>query len=271
MTETSTLNRSWVIRMGIITIVFLGFGAWGWYDAMIAYPQRGLKVAEFMEKEYLAKADEQGRLVNTSVPEPASTWAMLRGGGATNELDQLRFMWLDALSIVNRLSPEYTTIGDPAARLATLQTQWGSRTSPKRLTRLDIPTQYLIMVSCTTVGLLILLVIFKVSRSKYTFDPSTATLTMPGNNTVRPADLAEIDRRKWHKYIVFLNIKPDHAGLGGKSIKIDLLRHAKVEQWVLAMEAVAFPENVKPAPSTDQPHAPSESDPTAEPVPNQGN
>lgn len=259
MTETSTLNNSWLIRMGIITLVFLGFGVWGWYDAMIAYPQRGQKVAEFMEKEYLAKADEQGRLVNTSVPEPASTWATLRGGGASSELDQLKFMWLDALSIVNRLSPEYTTIADPAARLASLQAEWKSRTSPKRLTRLDIPTQYLIMVSCTTIGLLILGVILKVSKKKYTFDPATTTLTLPGNHIVTPADLAEIDKRKWHKYIVFLNIKPDHPGLGGKSIKIDLLRHAKVEQWVLAMEAVAFPENVQPAPSTDAPEpAPAE-------------
>lgn len=252
MTETSSLNRSWLIRMGIIIVVFLGFGVWGWYDATIAYPERGIKAAEFMEKEYLAKADEQGRLMSASVPEPVRTHAVLRTG-ATNELDAILFRWLDALSIVGRLSEEHTTFADPAKRLAELQTSWGSKKSPKPLSALDIPTQYLIMVTCTVIGLIVLGVVIKVSRLKYTFDPATNTLTLPGGHTLTPDDLAEIDKRKWHKFIVFLNFKPEHATLGSKSVKVDLLRHAKVEQWILAMEAIAFPDSAKPAPSTDAP------------------
>lgn len=254
MTETSTLNRSWLIRMGVIIVVFLGFGVWGWYDATIAYPARGVRAAEFMEKEYLAKADEMGRIMGASVPEPDRAWAVLKTG-QSNELEAFRFQWLNALSTVNRLSEEYTVFADPAARLDELRSSWGTKKSPKPLTPLDIPTQYLIMVACSTIGLLILGLVIKVSRVKFTFDPSTHTLTLPGNHAVTPADLAEIDKRKWHKFIVFLNFKPSHPTLAGKSIKIDLLRHAKVEQWVLAMEAIAFPEAAKPSPSTDAPDA----------------
>lgn len=252
MTETSTLNRSWLIRMGIIIIVFLSFGVWGWYDATIAYPARGIKAAEFKEKEYLAKADELGRLMSASVPEPERDWVLLKTG-QSNELEALKYQWLNALSIVNRLSEAHTTFTDPAKRLEELRASWGTKKSPKPLTPLDIPTQFLIMVACSAIGLLILGLVFKVARVKFTFDPSTNTLTLPGNHAITPDHLAEIDKRKWHKYIVFLNIKPDHPTLGSKSFKIDLLRHAKVEQWVLAMEAIAFPESAKPSPSTDAP------------------
>lgn len=260
MTETSTLNRSWLIRMGIIIIVFLGFGAWGWYDAMIAYPARGVKAAEFKEKEYLAKADELGRIMAASVPEPERAWAVLKTG-QSSELEAIRFQWLNALSTVNRLSEEHTVFTDPAARLDELRESWGTKKSPKPLTPLDIPTQYLIMVACSAIGLLILGLVIKVSRVKFTFDPSTNTLTLPGNHAVTPDDLAEVDKRKWHKYIVFLNIKPSHPTLAGKSIKIDLLRHAKVESWILAMEAIAFPEAAKPAPATDAPSPQPEQEP----------
>lgn len=260
MTETSTLNRSWLIRMGIIIIVFLGFGVWGWYDATIAYPARGVKAAEFKEKEYLAKADELGRLMTASVPEPERAWAVLKTG-QSNELEASRFQWLNALSTVNRLSDEHTVFADPAKRLDELRESWGTKKSPKPLTPLDIPTQYLIMIACSTIGLLVLGLVIKVSRVKFAFDSSTNTLTLPGNHAVTPDDLAEVDKRKWHKYIVFLNIKPSHPTLPGKSIKIDLLRHAKVESWILAMEAIAFPEAVKPAPTTDAPPAVSEQEP----------
>lgn len=253
MTETSSLNRSWLFRMGFITIVFLAFGIWGAWDATTAYPARGLRHAEFLEKEYLAAADERGRILGASVPSPVVVFAEIKGRGAADPVEAARFQWLNALRVIGKLDAEHTTIDNPSQRLEDLKASWGTRNPPKPLSELDIPTQYLIMTACSVIGVLIVCVILKASRSRYTFDPATNTLTLPGNHSVTPADLADIDKRKWHKFIVFLKLKPSHPTLGGKEVRIDLLRHAKVEGWVLAMEAAAFPELAKPAPTTDAP------------------
>ncbi len=252
MTETSSLNRSWLIRMIVIAIVFIGFGAWGAWDAFKAYPARGVRHAEFLEKEYLDAADKRGRIMSASVPNPAMVHAQIQGqGGATDEVENARYRWLNALRVVNRLDESYTTIADPSARLTELREKWATTKPPKPLSELDIPTQYLIMVGCSVIGLLVVGVIIKASGTKYGFDPSTSTLTLPGNHTVTPADLADVDKRKWHKFIVFLKLKPSHPTRANEEIKIDLLRHAKVEGWVLAMEAAAFPELAAASRSTD--------------------
>lgn len=256
MTETSSLNRSWLFRMGFITIIFLGFGAWGAWDATTAYPARGLKYAEYLEKQYLEKADERGRLMSASVTSPMIVYAQIKGqGGVSDEVEGAKFAWLNALQLVRKLDEDHTTFTDPVKRLEELKVKWATNEAPKPLSALDIPTQYLIMVACTLIGLLMIAMILKASSTRYAFDPSTHTLTLPGNHAITPADLEDVDKRKWHKFIVFLKIKPSHSTLGGKEVRIDLLRHAKVEGWVLAMEAAAFPELAKPAPTTDEPGA----------------
>lgn len=258
MTETSTLNRAWLIRMILIIGLFLGFGAWGYWDATIAYPRRGERYAEFAEKEYLAAAEKAGTIMSASVDNPAVVHAELKGAGPRNEVEATRLQWLNALRVVGKLEPEHTRIADPASRLEALRTEWGTKNAPKPLHDLDIPTQYVIMVGCTAVGLLMIATVVKASRARYRFDPATATLTLPGNHAIAPSDLAEVDKRKWHKYLVFLKVKPGHPSLGGKDVRIDLLRHARVEPWVLALEAAAFPETAKPpAPTTDAPTEPS--------------
>jgi hypothetical protein len=266
MTETSSLNRSWLVRMVFIAIVFVAFGGWGAWDAFKAYPARGLKHAEFLEKEYLDAADKRGRIMTTSVTSPALVHAQIKGqGGATDEVEGAKYRWLNALRIVGKLDESHTTISDPPKRLEELRAKWTTTASPKPLSELDIPTQYLIMVGCTIIGLLIVGIIVKASGTRYTLDPASSTLTLPGNHAVTPADLADVDKRKWHKYIVFLKLKPSHATLPDKEVRIDLLRHAKVEAWVLAMEAAAFPELAAKTPSTD---APAEPDGASESAPN---
>ena len=251
MTETSSLNRSWLIRMVVIAIVFIGFGAWGAWDAFKAYPDRGIRHAEFLEKEYLDAADKRGKIMSASVANPALVHAQIQGqGGATDEVEAAKFRWLNALRIVGRLDESYTTIPDPAKRLSDLKATWATTKPPKPLSELDIPTQYLIMVGCTIIGLLVLATIIKASGTRYAFDSATTTLTLPGNHAVTPADVADIDKRKWHKFIVFVKTKPSHATIPDREVRIDLLRHAKVEGWVLALEAAAFPE-LAAAPSTD--------------------
>lgn len=264
MTETSTLNRSWLIRMVFIAVVFAAFGAWGAWDAFKAYPARGLKYAEFLEKEYLDAADKRGRIMTVSVPSPLMVYSQIQGqGGASDEVESAKFRWLNALRIVGKLDESHTTISDPPKRLEELRAKWTTTSAPKPLSELDIPTQYLIMVGCTLIAIVIVGVIFKASGTRYTFDTAANTLVLPGNHTVTPADLADVDKRKWHKFIVFLKLKPSHTTLPDKEVRVDLLRHAKVEGWILAMEAAAFPELAAKTPSTDAPDDQPASQPDA--------
>ncbi|CAN0504206.1 unnamed protein product [Laminaria digitata] len=65
--------------------------------------------------------------------------------------------------------------------------------------------------------------------------------TLPGGASITPDDLEEVDNRKWDKFIVFLKIKGAHASLGGQEVSVDTYQHRFVEDWILAMEAKAFP------------------------------
>ncbi len=71
------------------------------------------------------------------------------------------------------------------------------------------------------------------------------TLGLPGGHSLTPADLTDVDKRKWDKFFVSLVVKPGHATLGGKEVALDLLRYEPLEDWVLEMEKAAFPDRVK--------------------------
>ena len=46
-----------------------------------------------------------------------------------------------------------------------------------------------------------------------------------------PSEIAEVDRRLWHKFFVFL--KPSD---GSSEVKLDLLRYTPLEDWFLEIE-----------------------------------
>ena len=128
--------------------------------------------------------------------------------------------------------------------------------NPKPLSNFDLMSQWLIMGVCYIVTLIMLVHMMRVAGIKYAWDPESMTLTIPGGQKITPDDLEEVDKRKWDKFIVFLKIKAAHADLGGQEVKVDTYQHARVEDWVLAMEAKAFPSQE----GEDAPEEPAESD-----------
>ena len=58
-------------------------------------------------------------------------------------------------------------------------------------------------------------------------------LPLPDRSILEPSDLKEVDKRKWHKFLVHLAIKDGHANHGGKRLKIDLYRYQNLEDWIL--------------------------------------
>lgn len=263
-TQKAPLGRRWKRKMAIFLVVLIGFGAYGLYDAVQAYPKRGERFASWAEWQYLVAAqkanDEDFGIFEreASVLSPAEEFSRLddperkrqnaeasnnSGSGRQLRATMLttRHAWLEGLGRIGRLMPEYTVIERPRQRLSELQQQWSSSTSnPKPLSAFDIPSQWAIMGVCWAIAMVMIVHMFRVMRRNYAWDPSRKALTIPGGATIAPEDLEEVDKRKWDKFIVFLKVKPDHPKVGGQEIKCDLYQRDLLEGWIEEMNEEAF-------------------------------
>lgn len=267
--EQAPLHRPWVAKIVIITLVLVLFGGWGLFDAVKLYPDRGNAYASYAEWQYLQAADrarqEDSRifLEQVAVVDPAAEMARLsedetrdrnvqdvNNPSSTRHLratmQVARLDWLEALNIVGRLDASVTDIENPRARLDELGEEWANKDIPKPLHWYDIPSQWLIMGVCWAIAAYLGFLFLKTVGKKYRFDASSLTLSLPGGASFAAEDLAEpLDKRKWDKFIVQATIKGEHDGLGGKTVKFDTYRHAKLESWLLAMEAKTFPDQAE--------------------------
>ncbi len=268
--QTTTLRPGWRMKMTIIIVVLTAFGLWGLYDATVAYPARGERVARLMEYRYLVKAagdPSRPRPIparTVSIEDPSATLEQLRrrerDGTLGDGLDANRLQWLRALAVIGRLDPDQTTYTDdggardPDTRLQELAQEWANATGqPKLLHAYDILFQWVIFFVCIAVALWCVLLLLRTARVRYAYDPQTKTLVLPNGEKITPADLKEIDKRRWHKFYVTLVIRDDHPTLGGRRIELDLYRRSPIEDWVLEMEKEAFgtEEHPQETPSED--------------------
>ena len=261
-TIRSHISRKWLMRIILIGIGLFAFGMWGLFDATVAYPGRGAAAASFAELTYL---DQLVGGQSGSVDDPATELARLKTAGDKGPKRD----WLEQLSYIGRLDAAHTklprtdgasgaTIPDAVSRRDELAKEWtrsdgAQKKAPKPLSVWDIPTQWLIMAIGTGLSLWMFLLVLMVKRKSYTWVPAEMRLGLPDGNSLIPTDVAEFDKRKWHKFFIYLHVKPEHPTLGGKEVPLDLMRYEPVEEWVLEMERA-----VAPAPATtDEPAAAS--------------
>lgn len=261
----TTLDRRWLVRMIPVFLLVAGFSLYGLFDATIAYPKRGERVARAALRELLKISSAEMKMSQVSSQEPAAELDSLQakdgqGPGSLSAVERAKLNWLTALDRIGRLTPEHTVIVSPPEKVAELEQLYQQDSSEfvgDPLTRWDLPMQWVIFYGCAVGAIWILVVIIRERAKAYTWDAATQTLGLPGGHSVTPADLKEVDKRKWHKYIVVLEIKEGHATLGGKGVKLDLFVHTPLEEWILAMEKTAFPEAAAAADTPAAPTAPS--------------
>lgn len=258
------LNPRWIFKLLIITLVVFVVGAWGLWDASSVYPARGVRHANWAQWQYLEQAkkandEDFGVFVReSSVTNPAEELARLSEPDtkARNAQDaatatsprtlrasmlSTRLAWLEALKVVGQLDEEHTMIESPQRELDALKDYWQTAGSvPKPLHAFDLVVQWMIMVLCWSIALVMFVHILRVRSKKYAWQADSMTLTIPSGKSITPDDLDEVDKRKWDKFIVFLKIKASHASLGGKEISVDTYQHLLIEDWILAMEEKAF-------------------------------
>lgn len=136
----------------------------------------------------------------------------------------------------------------PQALLNELNTLWGASNKPSPLSAYDMLFQWIFVVVGYVGGFWILMTILK-SKAKarqITFEPESQRLGLPGGVSLVPADLQDIDKRKWHKFYCTL-LTSD-----GGAHELDLLRYTPLEEWVLAMEKTRFPERAAEAEKAEQ-------------------
>lgn len=240
-------NPRWLVKQLVMATVFAGFGIWGYVDAAIIYPARGAQFAEYQRFRYL---DQIKQSVTTSWPDvsiadPVAALPRARESAERDAVSKIKAEWLESLSVIGRLNPASTTIADPAKDHAELQPKFSSATGqasiPKKLESYDIPVQWLIFGVCSVIAAVMYAFAVVVSRTRYGWDPDTKELTLPSGETLRIEDVEDFDRRKWEKFLMFVRIVPAHPTLGGRELKLDLLRSEPLERWVVEMEHTRFP------------------------------
>jgi hypothetical protein len=221
-----------------------------------------------------------------------------RQGGSRQKraaMEIAREDWLNSLKMIGRLHPAYTnfyrtpdesaaeelaatedtsanaetiaglrsrlTPVSPRDRFTELNTRWSSESPPGPLRSYDIPVNKIQALICIAFGVYLISLFVRVASRTYRWDPQTRSMTLPSGETIAPAELDDVDKRKWDKFIVFLRIKDSHSQLGGKEIRFDTYRHGRVEGWILEMEKAAFPDReTKPETGADASEEPADTE-----------
>lgn len=252
MTETSTtsgpgvtrLAPKWLGKQILFILVVTGFAIWALADAVYIYPKRGAEAAEFLKLQYLKAALAPGVLEKVGVEDPAAELASLNAKARTEltQVQRLRAEWLEALRNAGKLEASRTALTDARGEMEALEKRFTTtQGAPKPLSKLDIPVQWAIMVVCATVSGVMIVVLLRALSTKYRYDAASQTLTLPGGVTLTPSDIEVFDKRKWDKFLIFLKVKAGAHPLSGQEVRLDLLRHVPLEDWVLEMEKTVFP------------------------------
>lgn len=256
MTETeqatgptrTSLSGKWMSRMVFVIVGLLAFGGWGFYDAVIAYPNRGKSIAAYKQLQYLEATQRAGKMFDASIIDPAGELADLQSRGVLelSEFDRTKREWLEALAVpgLGMLNAEHTRMDDPGGTLASLSERFQTERPKKPLSGFDILTQWVICGVCWGLALFLIGLVLVVRSKTYKWDPAAKTLTLPGGTTIAPGDLdAEdpADLSRWQKFIVFLRPREGHADLHGP-VRFDVFRYTPLEDWLRVLTKAANPD-----------------------------
>lgn len=126
--QTCTLNRSWLLKIGVFMLVMIGFGTWAVLDAVWLYPARGLSDASVKLRDWFVAAEKAGKLRTDVivVADPAAERTRLKGKeeelrlaarGETMQareaqMDLAKLEWLDALARAWRSNTALKPLGE---------------------------------------------------------------------------------------------------------------------------------------------------------------
>lgn len=260
--QTSTLNRSWLVKMVIFTVVLFGFGLWGLYDATIAYPQRGAYYAEYAQWRFLDAAKLAGKInTATDIADPKARFDEL-SHKTRSDLEQAEMDWLESLQRIGQLDAEHTRIAGPNKLLDERAQRWKGQDQPKPLAAYDMPLQWSFVFIGFGLGVYVVFNIVRSASRRYTWEESACALTLPGGKRVTPEQLADVDKKKWHKFFCSLVFND-----GSEPVELDLLKYSGVEEWVLTLERTRFPDRAQHEEEEASPLAQDDADhPPADPV-----
>ncbi len=176
-------------------------------------------------------------------PQPLGTAATTQASGTSttaNTKDPARQLFFDPVkgegfSTTGKADDPRVTV-ELGGLLDELTRKWNTQAKSKPLASYDLAVQWIFVALGFGGGLYLLIVVLRAAGTKYRWDAAPKRLQLPGGRAIVPADLKDVDKRKWHKYYATLNLHD------GSNIELDLYTHDPLEAWVLEMERTAFPE-----------------------------
>ncbi|CAN5751688.1 hypothetical protein BH11PLA1_BH11PLA1_07910 [soil metagenome] len=270
-TLVTSVPAKWITWQVAFLVVLVGFGIYCYVEGAFWYPARGIEDASAKQHVYLQSAAKVRRLDAASIPDPQAELERLEArdgelhaqsnaetaSGQSAAFELARLEWLRSLKLVGRVAPEFTTMSDPSATKVALDEKWASTENPKPLQLYDIPLQWAMLAVCALLSLGVLIVMLKTLATRYRYEPARKTLTLPKGERITPADIREVDKRKWHKLRCTVVLKD------GRTYPMDLLRYVPLESWILDMESA--PDGPAPAGASEPGDAPAESIDTGAP------
>lgn len=267
---TTRLNQKWMFKMLLFLVFLAGLGVWAAVDAFWIYPAQGRHHADYALGQYLECLGKEGRLLSgASVEDPAAELAALEAANAieARTCESIKQAWLQSLSRIESLAAltrsnkeaiakaggtagvnTDTIFSDPQSTLDALKLRLGTQNAPKPLAAYDIPLQYIFMLVGFGGAVWLAVFMSRCRGTSYSYDSAEHRLFMPGGRSFVPAEIAEVDKRDWHKYFVYLTLND-----GSKEMKFDLLRYSPLEDWILEMEKLH--PNYEPPPPEEEAQA----------------
>jgi hypothetical protein len=270
--QSTRLAGRWLFKMLAVSIGFIGLGIWGLADALVIYPKRGAVAAEAFEHQYLSQLQVTGTLTNDSatIADPAGTLDRLRvkskelagSGTGLAALEKARLDWLTQLKLISKLTPTNpsfprddfrmgdtgspTRVASAPERYEELKTKWtagadGKAPKSQPLEWYDLPVQWLFVIVGGLIGPWMIFSVLRAKSKVYKYDAATKRLTLPGGQSITPADITDVDKSKWDKFYITFAIANTHPQLGGQKVTLDLYHHVPLEEWALELEAASKP------------------------------
>lgn len=207
----------------------------------------------------------EGKGLTGSANTGASAESPAGAAGAATSADAARMLYFETGK-----GTAYAEEGDQRTRvdvslgglLDELDKKWAKSNQTQPLAGYDLPVQWLFVIIGFGGGFYLLVLLARAASTKFRWDAAAHRLTLPGGRAIVPADLKDVDKRRWHKYYVTLLLND------GSAQTLDLYRYEPLESWVLEMERVAFPDRAIAAAAApaDVPVAASASESTQSPM-----
>lgn len=209
MSIKSRIRKSWLLRMGLLTILFCGFGIWCLYDGLVQYPAYEEKFQQFFDQ---LTETERGEQLQSMLENPGSGERIEKELEGKSYAIEVQSEEADIPKIVF-LDMEKDKEHEVHRRRGTEEAEYYVKS------KWDIKTQFLMATTTFAIAGLVLLRIIMVLTRQVTADETSLTIN---KQQIPFTAIIKLDKRKWYRK----SIAVVHYNTGGNAGRF------KLDDWI---------------------------------------